>query len=323
MAIPKPVGADSILYVANNGSDTIQQITPGGVGSVFASTAMDPTGIAINSSGDVYVAIYNNSTIEKFSSAGTYLGVFASQASTGLSAPYGLAFGSNGNLYVAGNNTILEITSGGVSSVFASTGLSDPRGLAFDSSGNLYVANNGTNTAATAYIEKFTPAGVGSIFANSGLNGPSQLAFDRAGDLYAANFNNGTVEEFTPGGVGSQFASGLTDPIGLAFNSSGNLFVAQGGYGAPGTGTIDEFTPGGVESFFSTLPLSDGRGLYYMAFEPTPTPEPTTITMLVSGFLTAGGFGLVRRRRGRANSGGIKGDATRDATLFVGDGWCA
>jgi hypothetical protein len=58
---------------------------------------------------------------------------------SGLSRPFGLAFGSAGNLYAANyaDNTIEKFTSGGVGSVFANTGLSFPFGVAFGSAGNL------------------------------------------------------------------------------------------------------------------------------------------------------------------------------------------
>jgi hypothetical protein len=44
-------------------------------------------------------------------------------------------------------------------------------------------------------------------------------------------------------------------------------------------------------------------GLAGANIDPSPTPEPASITMLVSGFFAAGGFGLYRRRRGRSESG--------------------
>src|ERR1700676_3067032 len=87
----------------------------------------------------LYVSNIGDSTIEQFTSGG----VGSAFANTGVSAPYGLAFDSVGNLYEAdnGTNTIQKFTPGGVGSVFASTGLNEPTGIAFDNAGNLYVAN--------------------------------------------------------------------------------------------------------------------------------------------------------------------------------------
>src|ERR1019366_8818061 len=101
-------------------------------------------------------------------------------------------------------------------------------------------------------IEEFTPGGVGSVFANTGLTNPVGLAFDSAGNLYGANIANNTIEEFTSGGVGSVFATGLSGPYGLAFDSAGNLYAANF-Y----TSTIEEFTPGGVGSVFANTGLTN------------------------------------------------------------------
>ena len=58
-------------------------------------------------------------------------------------------------------------------------------------------------------IDKFTPAGVRSVFASTdlGLAGLSGLAFDSAGNLYVANTLGKNIERFTPDGVGSLFAN--------------------------------------------------------------------------------------------------------------------
>src|SRR3954471_11889495 len=47
------------------------------------------------------------------------------------------------------------------------------------------------------------------------------------GDLYASDYFGGNIYEFTPGGTRTTFASGLSSPVGLAFNSAGNLFAAD------------------------------------------------------------------------------------------------
>jgi DNA-binding beta-propeller fold protein YncE len=117
------------LFAANLLDNTIEKFTPGGVGSVFASTGLNfPTNLAFDSAGNLFVANNQDSTIEEFNPGG--LGSLF--ANTGLSYPQGLAFDSAGNLFVANglNHTIEEFTPGGVGSVFA-TGLSEPFSLAF------------------------------------------------------------------------------------------------------------------------------------------------------------------------------------------------
>jgi sugar lactone lactonase YvrE len=85
----------------------------------------------------------------------------------------------------------------------------------------------------------------------SGLTGGAGgLAFDSSGNLYVTNYGDNSIEKFTPGGVGTVFASGLNNPAGLAFDSSGNLFVAE--YVGNNDGMIEKFTPGGVGSVFTS-----------------------------------------------------------------------
>ena len=61
----------------------------------------------------------------------------------------------------------------------------------------------------------------------SGLSNPIGLAFDCAGNLYVSEYMGNDVLKFTPGGVKSVYASGIIEPTGLAFDHSGNLFVAS------------------------------------------------------------------------------------------------
>jgi hypothetical protein len=71
-----------------------------------------------------------------------------------------------------------------------------------------------------------------------------------AQNLFEADEDSGTVYEFTTNGVQSTFASGLSVPIGLAFNSAGDLFVACGGGSGQSSGYICKITPAGVQSTF-------------------------------------------------------------------------
>jgi sugar lactone lactonase YvrE len=79
----------------------------------------------------------------------------------------------------------------------------------------------------------------------SGLSYPTGLAFDSAGNLFVGS--GGNILEITPGGTQSVFASGLNYPTALAFNSAGDLFVADAG-----SGNVYEFKQDGTKSTFAS-----------------------------------------------------------------------
>jgi sugar lactone lactonase YvrE len=106
-------------------------------------------------------------------------------------------------------------------------------------------------------IEQYTSGGASSVFATLAFGTPEGgtpqgMAFDSSGNLYVATAND-TIVKFTPAGIGSVFAStGLSDPQGLAFDSSGNLYAAN-----MGNSTIEKFTPSGSASVFANTGLDD------------------------------------------------------------------
>jgi subtilisin-like proprotein convertase family protein len=81
----------------------------------------------------------------------------------------------------------------------------------------------------------------------SGLSNPRGLAFNGAGNLFVSDNASGNIYEFTPGGAQSTFVSGLNNIFDLAFNSAGDLFAT-----GAGNGDIYEYTPGGVQSIFAS-----------------------------------------------------------------------
>jgi len=268
-----------------------------------------PAGMAVDGSGNVYVADSNNSTIRKVTSAGVVTtlagsaGTDGSADGTGSAAqffvPIGVAVDGSGNVYVAdsNNNTIREVTPAGVVSTLAGlagtdgsadgTGsaaqFSGPSGVAVDGSGNVYVADSNNST-----IRKVTPAGVVTTLAGSAGNpgsadgtgsaaqfsGPSGVAVDGSGNVYVADAGNDTIRKVTPAGVvttlagsagnpGSADGTGSTaqfyQPGGVAVDGSGNVYVADAG-----NNTIRMVTPGGAVQTIGGTPGvlggADGTG---------------------------------------------------------------
>jgi serine/threonine protein kinase, bacterial len=223
------VDASGNLYVTDLGGNTIREVSSVGVVTTIAGTGgtgsqngpastctfSEPSGVAIDGSGDLFITDASNNKIREISSGGT-VSTFAGSGSigsadgTGTAAsfyyPYGIAIDGSGNLYVADarNNEIRKITSGGVVSTFA-TGFNYPTGIAIDSAGNLYVADDGNNE-----IRMITPAGVVATIAGSTTSGdidgtgsaaafeyPYGIAIDKSGNIYVTDQGNDKVRKIT------------------------------------------------------------------------------------------------------------------------------
>ena len=224
------VDASGNVYVADNGNNLIRKIAPGGVvttlagsgtagatnGTGTAASFSFPEGVAVDASGNVYVADYGNNMIRKISPAGvvTTLAGSTTQGATngtGTAAsfyePTALTVDGTGNVYVTdyGNDLIRKINPVGVVTTLAGSG----------SQGSA----NGTGTAASFY-------------------GPTGIALDASANIYVADFGNNLVREITPAGVVTDFGSGgLTNGTGIAvpfsgaygvvLDAAGNVYVAS------------------------------------------------------------------------------------------------
>lgn len=204
-------------------------------GPVATALFSDPTGLAMDTAGNVYIADNQNHAIRKLSTNGIVstlagkFGISGSADGTGTNAsfnnPSGIAIASNGTLYVTdtGNNTIRCITANGVVTTLAGlagqTGttnasgslarFSSPLGIAIDASGMIYVADSGNHT-----IRKVTSAGLVTMFVgspgvwgtNNGagasalFNGPVGIAIDSHSNLFVSDSNNDTIRKITPSG---------------------------------------------------------------------------------------------------------------------------
>ena len=93
----------------------------------------------------------------------------------------------------------------------------------------------------------------------TGLSSPAGLAFDSVGNLFVTNDSGNSITRITLSGKKSTFATGLNLPYGLAFDPSGNLYEAD-----EGSGSILKFTPTGARSIFAAG-LNNPAGLAFDA----------------------------------------------------------
>jgi glucose/arabinose dehydrogenase len=146
-------------------------------------------------------------------------------------------------------------------------------GLAFDRAGNLFVTIN--HAVDPSELWKFAPDGTSSVFATNPdtVSAWGDLAFDRFGNLFNSTDSDtptaDKILKFTPDGEQSDFATGFTEPRGLAFDRGGNLFVVNRSFEPPGD--ILKFTPNGVEHVFA----SGIDGPQFLAFQLPPPPRLT------------------------------------------------
>ena len=183
------------------------------------------------------------------------------------------------NLYVSAqvppSHAILEFTPDGTQSTYAS-GLSFPRGLAFDRIGNLFVAEIlAPDDHDIGKVLKFNLRNKVSTVGSAAHFTFEGLATDMAGNAYvmASDHNSptvaGTILKFTPSGERIVFGSvpGVPDNptanLGLAFDSTGNLYAT-----ASGAQTIYKFGPNGTRTVFvGPSAFTDGTGPAGLAFD--------------------------------------------------------
>jgi trimeric autotransporter adhesin len=248
-------------------------------GLATAAPLRSPISVALDASGNLYIADENDNRIRKVNPAGIistyagtgipgYSGDRGQAASAALNFPTGIALDSAGNMYVAdeGNNVVRRIAVDGTINTIAGNGKSgyagdngeatsaqiDPVAVALDSQGNLYIAD-GFNYR----IRKVDTSGIITTIAGNGIeggqgdNGPAlsaeidfvtDLAVDNVGNLYLADLFNYEVRKIDTSGMMTDFAGGLQNlfysdsmpantvflvPDGVAFDGSGNLYISD------------------------------------------------------------------------------------------------
>jgi hypothetical protein len=234
----------SVLPIAS-GSLYGLPVSGGTLATLVSSGLDDPIGVAVDPAGNLYISNYGNDTVSVLAAAsGTLFGQSVSAgvlatlvpAASGLSQPEGIAFDA-GNLYIAERTGAIAVLPAAAGTLFGtsvnadtlttvvSTGLSTDYNVAFDAAGNLYIANQGTGSVLVLPVASGTlfgtPVTAGTLATvTSGLNTPVGLAFDSSGDLYVSDYGDATVSVL-PAASGTLFGTPVTAGTPATLVSSG------------------------------------------------------------------------------------------------------
>ena len=197
------------------------------LGSGFSN----PTGVAVDASGNVFVADRGNNAVKEILAAGGYTTV--NTLWSGVGYPFGIAVDASGNVFVTDtyDNTVKEILAPGYTTVTTlGSGFNLPSGVAVHASGNVFVADTYNNAvkeilAAGGYTTVNT---LGSEFYV-----PYGVAVHASGNVFVADLGNNAMKEIlAPDYATINTRIGFNNPTGVAVDASGNVFVADNGNNA-------------------------------------------------------------------------------------------
>jgi sugar lactone lactonase YvrE len=291
------------FYIADSYNCTIRKMTAAGVVTTIAGTPVlqgtadgigsaalfdHPYGVAVDGSGNIYVADTANSTIRKISPARVVTtiagmpGISGTNDGAGSAArfnnPYGLTLDGSGNIYIGDtyNETIQKMTPAGVVTTIGGTGgvtgtqggvgpaaaFNAPEGLCVSpTNGAIYVADSANNR-----ISEGIPTGVGqytwsNFIGNPAIEGgtdgtgsgalldnPIDVTLDGSGNLLVVSSNGETVRRATPAGVVTTIAGVNATPGSANGTGSTARFYAPNGIGLDLSGNA--FV---VDSAYSTI----------------------------------------------------------------------
>ena len=233
-----------------------------------------PAGVAVDASGNVFVADYGDSEVKEIVAVGGYTTVNA--LGSGFNTPFGVAVDGSGNVFVADtyHSAAKEIVAGtgGAPAGTVNTsstvntlgsGFSYPQGVAVDGNGNVFVADSSHNEVKEI-VAGTGGAPAGTVNSNStvntlgsGFSVPLGVAVDGNDNLFVADYGHSAVKEIVAAGgytTVNILGSGFQGPYGVAVDGNDNVFVADTAHSA-----VQEIVAAGGYTTVNTL----GSGFSY------------------------------------------------------------
>lgn len=250
------------IYIADSGNGRIKRCTTAGSCSVLINGLAWPSDVAADSAGNVYVNVWDDFTVRKFSSTGSPMGVFAGVSGVPyltdgqhLNSPWGVGVGADGSVYVAENRgyRLLKLDAsgsaqwtvgeagvyGGDNAHFGQWWTGPEGSIAIDAAGRAYVPDEPNHriqifNADGSYHGTFGSYGAG----NNQFVGPSGVAINPTnGDIFVVDHSNHRIQVYTRHwvyrmtlGVSEQQGSDnrrFSWPRGVAIDASGAVYVAD------------------------------------------------------------------------------------------------
>ena len=239
------------------------------VQSAVNSSFTVPQNIAVDGSGNLYIADSSTNTVTELTAANGYTTANPLGGGFTFNSPFGVAVDGTGNVYVGdtNNQAVEEIPVGCTQAscvVSLGGGFNGPKGLAVDSAGDVFLAD-GNNV-------KEIPVGctaASCVFTlGTGLLNPYDVALDQSGNIFVSDSNNSAIKEIPAAGG---YANTITlngnfgYPGGLAVDSNENVYVADGALyeltAASGYSTVNQ-VPGAFTD--SNGVAIDAKGNFYV-----------------------------------------------------------
>lgn len=295
-----------------------------------------PTGVAIDSTGNTYIADQqNNRVVKVLVNGGGQIAL-----GSGLNQPSGLAVDSTGNLWIAdtGNGRIVQVPAAGGSQIVVASGFNRVSGIAVDAAGDLYAADSGAGT-----VQMFPAGGGAPVPVGNGWISPVGIALDALGDVFVTDAQSNKLVEVSGGQQTSLPVTGLNSPAGVAVDQLGDIFLSD-----TLNGRILELPANGAAQF----PLQSGptkpsllavtpRGILYvpdpvnnrvLTIDPTTPPALTFAPTALNTAASAGPQTVTVMNQGNSNltfsavqypdsfpeSSGVSTDCTASTSLIPG-----